>query len=192
MSDLDNNLGPEMDPEEEEKLRKERRKARKARRSANESGPGEGEMNLTALMDVLTIMLVFLIKNYSTSPVVNLSENLKPPESSSTIDLKEAITVTVTQKEIQVGDKVILSLANGKIPPEALVKNEPLKIGALYDELAKSVDFLKMVERRGGARFEGNLLVVGDRSIDYELLSSVLYTAGQAELANYRFVTIAF
>lgn len=192
MSDFENNLGSELDPEEEEKLRKERRKSRKARRNVNEGGPGEGEMNLTALMDVLTIMLVFLIKNYSTSPVVNLSDDLKPPESSSTLELKPAITVTITQKQIQVDEQVVLSLANGKLPPTAVVPTEPLKIGVLFDELSKKVDFLKMVERRGGARFEGNLLVVGDRSIDYELLSSVLYTAGQAELANYRFVTIAF
>lgn len=185
------NLGTDMDPEEEERYHRERKMARKARRNAS-NGPTETEMNLTALMDVLTIMLVFLLKSYSTSPIVNLTEDLKPPESSSTIELKEAITVTITKKDISVDEQPVLLLDGGKVRESDKVKDEPLRLAPLFDALSKKVDYHQMIERRGGARFEGYLLVVGDRAIDYELLSSVLYTAGQAQLSNFRFVTVAF
>ncbi|MFM7203720.1 MAG: ExbD/TolR family protein [Myxococcota bacterium] len=192
MADIDNSAGFEVDHEEEERMQKERKAARKARRDASNHGPGEAEMNLTALMDVLTIMLVFLLKNYSTDPVVNLTENLKPPESSSTLSLKEAITVSITRDDITVGDKIVCRLNNGKVNPSDRTQDEALKISCLFQELTNQVDMLKTIADRGGKKFEGNMLVVGDRSIDYELLSSVLYTAGQAELAQYKFVTISF
>jgi hypothetical protein len=34
------------------------------------------------------------------------------------------------------------------------------------------------------------LSVIGDRKIPYDLLLTVLYTAGQNELENYRFVVL--
>lgn len=193
MATQDHLNGPDFDPDEEERILKERKQLRKMRRKKEEGGgPGEGEMNLTALMDVLTIMLVFLLKNYSTSPVVNLSSDLKPPESNSTIELKEAIAVTVTRNDISVDEDKVVVLQNGVVSPNDKVKDAPLLIGPLRDALAKKVDYHKMIEGRGGAVFKGEMLLVGDKSIDYELLSSVLYTAGQAQLANYRFVTISY
>jgi biopolymer transport protein ExbD len=39
-------------------------------------------------------------------------------------------------------------------------------------------------------QFEGLLSIIGDRQVPYQLLFSVLATAGQAELSNYKFVVL--
>ena len=44
--------------------------------------------------------------------------------------------------------------------------------------------------RNPAAPFSRELSVIGDRKIPYDLLLTVLYTAGQAELENYRFVVL--
>ena len=44
--------------------------------------------------------------------------------------------------------------------------------------------------RNPAAPFTHELSVIGDKRIPYDLLLTVLYTAGQAELENYRFVVL--
>ena len=48
----------------------------------------------------------------------------------------------------------------------------------------------QIAARNPSAPFSKELSVIGDRKIPYDLLLTVLYTAGQAELENYRFVVL--
>ena len=179
-------------PEDEAFFRdkKAKRKARRQRRDA--AGPAERELNLTAMMDILTILVVFLLKNYTNTPAANLTKDLNPPISKSQIEMTEAITVSVTRHDISVDDEKVVGLDNGKVlVRDRTVTEEPLLIGPLRDSLMAKVAYHKRIEQMGGSPFKGEMLVVGDRSIDYQLLSMILYSAGQAQLANFRFVTIA-
>jgi biopolymer transport protein ExbD len=169
-----------------------KKKARKARRKAHNALPEAGELNITAMMDMLTIILVFLLKNYTTTPAANLTAGLNPPVSNSTFPMAEAITVSITRNDISVDDKKVVDLQNGKaLEKDMGVAQQPLLIAPLRDALLARVEYHKKIEERGGLPFSGNMLVVGDRSIDYQLLSEVLYSAGQAQLANFKFVTLA-
>ncbi len=169
--------------------KKARRKARRAERAA--AGPAEKELNLTAMMDILTILVVFLLKNYNTTPAANLREGLNPPVSNTQIAMKNAITVAVSRKDISVDDQKVVDLDNGRVRPEDTpIAAQPLLIAALRDALLAKVEHHKKIESLGGTPFKGEMLVVGDRHIDYELLSKVLYSAGQAQLANFKFVTL--
>jgi biopolymer transport protein ExbD len=147
------------------------------------------ELNITAMMDMMTIILVFLLKSYSTSSVaMTASEDLKPPISSTRTTPKDTVAVTVTPKAILVGERKVLDLVGGQIPPSAISGHLVTPLDAA---LKKEVDKLKNIaDRNPGAPFTHELSVVGDRKIPYDLLLSVLYTAGQNELENYRFVVI--
>ncbi len=172
------------------KEKKARRKARRAEREGD--GPAEKELNLTAMMDILTILVVFLLKNYNTTPAANLREGLNPPISDTQIAMKNAITVAVSRKDISVDDQPVLNLDNGRVRPEDTpIAEQPLLITKLRDTLLTKVEHHKKIESLGGTPFKGEMLVVGDRHIDYELLSKVLYSAGQAQLANFKFVTLS-
>lgn len=161
------------------------RKKRKEREAAGEIR----ELNITAMMDMMTIILVFLLKSYSASAVaMTASEDIHPPISSTRFTPKDTVAVTVTPKTIIVGDKAVLQLKNGQVPPEALHGRlvVPLDI-----QLKKEVEKLKYIaDRNPSAPFTHELSVIGDRKIPYDLLLTVLYTAGQNELENYRFVVI--
>ncbi len=176
----------EMDPVVEQK-----KKARRMRRRIRNKLPEAGELNITAMMDILTIILVFLLKNYNTDPAANLTKDLRPPVSTSDLPIKEAITVTITRKDISVDDKKVLDLVDGRVPESYLnVAGQPLLIGALRDALLSRVEHHRQLEARGGVPFTGNMLLVGDRKLDYRLISQVLYSAGQAQLSNFKFVTL--
>jgi biopolymer transport protein ExbD len=160
------------------------RKKRKDRESEGEIT----ELNLTAMMDMMTIILVFLLKSFSASTVaMSTSEDVRPPLSTTRAPPRDTIAVTVTPKHIMVGDKSVIELANGQIPGDAL---QGRLVVPLDQRLKKEVEKLKTIESRGGTQFSRELSVIGDRKVPYDLLLTVLYTAGQNELENYRFVVL--
>lgn len=164
--------------------------ARKKRKEREAEGEIK-ELNITAMMDIMTIILVFLIKSYTASSVtMTASEDVRPPLSTTRLTPKDTVAITVTPKHILVGDKVKASLDKAMQPRKEDMQGK--LILPLDAALKKEVEKLKYIaERNPAAPFMHEVSVIGDRRISYELLSSVLYTAGQNELENFRFVVIS-
>ncbi|KFE62121.1 ExbD/TolR family protein [Hyalangium minutum] len=161
------------------------RKKRKEREAAGEIK----ELNITAMMDMMTILLVFLLKSFaSSSASITASDDVKPPVSSTRATPKDTVAVTITPKNILVGEKEVLRLTNGQVPAEQL---QGRLVAPLDAALKKEVEKLKYIaDRNPAAPFNRELSVIGDKRVPYDLLLTVLYTAGQNELENYRFVVL--
>lgn len=169
-------------------LRYRRALARKKRKEREAAGEIK-ELNITAMMDMMTILLVFLLKSFaSSSAAVTASEDVRPPVSTTRATPKDTVAVTITPKTLMVGDKEVLRLQNGQIPADKLQGRLVLPLDA---QLKKEVDKLKYIaERNPDAPFSRELSVIADRKVPYDMLLTVLYTAGQNELENYRFVVL--
>ena len=180
---------PELSEDDLRRMRYRKALARKKRKEREAEGEIK-ELNITAMMDMMTIILVFLIKSYTSSSVtVTASEELKPPISTTRITPKDTIAITVTQKFILVNEKKKVELFNSAPSPDVM---EGKLIVPLSEALEKEVEKLKYIaERNPNAPFMQEVSIIGDRRIPYELLSSVLYTAGRNELENFRFVVIS-
>ncbi len=164
--------------------------ARKKRKEREAEGEIK-ELNITAMMDIMTIILVFLIKSYTASSVtITPSEDIRPPLSSTRLTPKDTIAITVTPRHIMVGDKVKATLEKNMQPRADEMQGK--LILPVDAALKKEVEKLKYIaERNPSAPFMHEVSIIGDRKIPYEVLSSVLYTAGQNELENFRFVVIS-
>jgi biopolymer transport protein ExbD len=174
--------------EDRERMMFRRALSRKKRREREAAGEIR-ELNIVAMMDMMTIILVFLLKSYSASSVsVTASEDVRPPVSTTRSTPRDTVAVTITPKGILVGDKKVVELQNSAIPRKVL---DGRRVIPLDLALRKEVDKLKYIAARNpSAPFNHELSVIGDRKIPYDLLLTVLYTAGQDELENYRFVVI--
>jgi len=139
-------------------------------------------LNLTAMMDMMTILLVFLVKSYAVDPErINVNEKLRPPVSTSTMEMKPAATVTVTADGIMVEDKLVVTLK------ELNVKDtDAAFLPKLQDALISRAELAKNIEARGGAKFDGAMLLVAHEDTPYNILTTVLYTAGQAQFSQFR------
>ena len=181
----------EAESEEEWELAMER-KYRTAKRKHRNRDPEISELNLTAMMDMMTILLVYLLKSYNTNPVANLSPNLQPPTSTSKIEMKESTAIAISADGISVDDKPILKLINGEIPEEETSgAGAATEIVALRSVLDAEVLKMNTLSKQGmGPEFEGKALIIGDKQIPYRLLTSVLYTAGKAEYSQFQFVVL--
>src|SRR5688572_30733726 len=97
--------------EDLQRLRFRKAMARKKRREREAAGEIR-ELNITAMMDMMTIILVFLLKSYSASSVaMTNSEDIRPPISTTRQTPKDTVAVTITPKNILVGDKPVVPLA---------------------------------------------------------------------------------
>ncbi|HEX9306623.1 MAG TPA: biopolymer transporter ExbD [Anaeromyxobacter sp.] len=179
-----------------EKLRREKetRDYRRARRKQREAAGEIRELNIVAMMDMMTIILVFLLKSYQASAInVNMSADLTIPQSTTQLHPQENISVTVSLKEVAVNDRKVAEVKGGLIPATAKEggRADAFFVGAVFDALKKEVEKQKKIAKwNKNAPFTGRVNVVADRKIPYRTLMEVLYTAGQAELGEYKFMVL--
>jgi biopolymer transport protein ExbD len=148
------------------------------------------ELNLTAMMDMMTILVVFLLKNYASTPEnITVSDTLAPPRSSAKVPMDVAVTIVVTKDQLLVDNVAVaqVDLVKGEVVGDtAATKNAP--IASLADLLDKKVADMKRLEQMGGAPFEGKILIVADEKTPYAMLMRVLYTAGLAQFSQYKLI----
>jgi biopolymer transport protein ExbD len=173
---------------------KQKRAYRNARRKAREAAGQIRELNIVAMMDMMTILLVFLLKSYQTSTVnVNMGQDFVIPQSSTMLQPEENITVQVSMRELMVNDRKVLDLDNGVIQAKDKDggKAEAFMVGPVYDALKREVDRQKEIAKYNkSVAVAGRINVVADKRITYRTLMDVLYTAGQAELGEYKFMVL--
>ncbi|HEX9401125.1 MAG TPA: biopolymer transporter ExbD [Anaeromyxobacter sp.] len=179
-----------------EQLRREKesRDYRRARRKVREAEGEIRELNIVAMMDMMTIILVFLLKSYQASAInVNMGADLTIPQSTTQLHPQENISVTVSLREVAVNDRKVADVQGGLIPAAAKEggRADAFFVGAVFEALKKEVEKQKTIAKwNKNAPFTGRVNVVADRKIPYRTLMEVLYTAGQAELGEYKFMVL--
>ena len=183
-----------MSPEERKlwEARREENKFRRLRRKAREAAGEIEDLNITPMLDMMTIILVFLLKSYNASTVaITINADLTPPASTALRDPEETSTVTITAHEVSVGEKPAVQLSKFEVPDGATMPRSPLIITPLLDLLKKEAAHQKYIAQYNKkVQFDGLLSVIGDKAVPYKLLLSVLTTAGQAEFSKFKFVVV--
>ena len=174
-----------MSPEQEAFLAKKKEKAA-ARRAKPEE---KAILGITSLMDIVSILVVYLLKSYASDPIViNPTAGQKIPFSSADAPMQEGIPIFVTTRGITFDSKKIVTMTpDGDIDP-AQVSNH--LIGPLYDQLAEEVDKAKQLSERQGKTWTGRAILVGDQELKFSVLVDVMYTTGRAEFTEYSFCVI--
>jgi biopolymer transport protein ExbD len=150
------------------------------------------DLNITPMMDMMTIILVFLLKTFSGSTsTITFDQNLKVPQSTTQLKPKEAVTVTVTKKVILVEGDGIAPITGGRVDPAVKRDGENgYYITPLVDILEKHARKEKKVAELTGNPWEAQLMLVADQTTPYRLLTEVLYSCGQAGYGNYRLLVL--
>jgi biopolymer transport protein ExbD len=173
--------------------RREARKALTKFKQALGDADEVSHLNITAMMDMMSILLVFMLKQFGAeAAALNLSDNLQLPKSTSNIKPQIQVNVTVTTNAIIIEGEAVASVRAGAVDP-GVKRDGPsgYYITPVVDILQKHANRLKKLAALGGTPFEGTMLLLVDRSIPYRLVTEVLYSAGQAEFRNYRLVVLS-
>jgi biopolymer transport protein ExbD len=153
---------------------------------------------ITSLMDIMTILLCFLLKNYQVNPI-NITQEpgvLELPKSNAYLVPEDAVPVAITKHAIMVNDELVVNLEERDGVPyvDASYKADGATgflITPLKDKLIDEMEKQKNIARHGGIQeFKGLVTLIGHRDTPYRLIAEVLYTAGQAQFSKFKFAVI--
>ena len=149
-------------------------------------------LNIYPMMDMLTILLVYMMAIFATSSAAAVQESseLRIPYSTSKVELDDALSVQISRSEVVVDGKPILELRNGIVDPSL---KQGGSSGFLITPLYRTLSDIRDRKKRTAQRFEnqpfvGNVQIIADKRTPYRTLSEVIYTLGQTEFNNLRFV----
>src|ERR1035437_5982640 len=134
--------------------------------------PSSFKIQITSMVDMFVILLVFLLKTYSTSPVnITPKDGMRLPESSSLTDPIDVVKLVVSRDGVFVEDKKIMDLEKGRIPASAIDANDSSFLRGLFDELDARAKLAKGISQVNDSfEFDGKVLMQADRELAYDVL----------------------
>jgi biopolymer transport protein ExbD len=150
--------------------------------------PSTFKIQITSMVDMFVILLVFLLKSYSTSPVnITPSKNLTLPKSAATVDPQDVLKLVVSKEGVFVDDKSVLMFEGGTLAKKDLDPNDASFITALFKELDEKAKNVKEITKLNElVEFDGRVLIQADKDMPYSLLQKVMYTSMLAGYANVK------
>jgi biopolymer transport protein ExbD len=139
---------------------------------------GPAKLNITSMMDMFTIMLIFLLLNFAPdSADLKLDKELSLPTSSSQRPYEVAVKVALTRHELLVGEDVVARIHKGrlvrtKVEDDVIVplRNLLLKQRSKVENLDKAV-----------------VLFYADKDAEFAVVDKVMRTAAVAGYPNFKF-----
>jgi biopolymer transport protein ExbD len=150
-------------------------------------------LNITAMMDMMTILLVFMLISFTTeSANITQSDQLALASSNTAKEVVESVSVTLTKSAILVEGKPVVSVHGGAIDASDKASGDVngLVITPLRNALAERATLDKRIAQLKGTPFEGAATIIADKTTPYRLLTEVMYTAGEAEYKKYRLIVL--
>jgi biopolymer transport protein ExbD len=150
--------------------------------------PSSFKIQITSMVDMFVILLVFLLKTYSTSPVnITPKEGMRIPESSATTDPVDVVKLIVSQDGVFVEEKKVMDLDKGRVGTADFDKNDPSFLRALYEALDERAKLAQSISKVNDSfEFDGKVLMQADRDLPYEVLQKVMYTSMMAGYADVK------
>ncbi|MEM7495266.1 MAG: biopolymer transporter ExbD [Myxococcota bacterium] len=161
--------------------------------------------SLNSLMDIITIILVYLIKMFASNPLDVQDPSLHLPISSSIESPDETPVVMITGAKrrepdgrfapdtptIVVDDNVITQLDTNTYRVPDKLKEKNFVIAPLKRELQKIRKGQGATASiMGGEGFSGKITIVADGDTPYRVLSDVLVTCGVAGFDEFKFAIV--
>jgi biopolymer transport protein ExbD len=168
------------------------------RRNAHE--PEVNFLNITAMLDIMTIILVFLLKSLGeSSNAIPQSDDLRLPTSVAKTDPhQEGVTVTLSKTQILVGDQKIIALPGRESQAQTGVGAQNKRGGPNDLYIVPLGNVLQTARRTDVAlrRAKGldpstsEAIIIADRGTPYRLFIEVLFTLGQSEFGKYHLMVM--
>ncbi len=140
------------------------------------------ELNLTSMVDMLTILVVFLLQTFSASgELLTVSKNITLPEAVNYKDLEQAPIIAVSR------DSVTLN-GDPKADSQELSRENTVdwKIPQLHDDLVVLKNNFKLLHPNP-EDWKGLVIVQADKNIDFKVIKKVMYTCAVAGYNNVNF-----
>jgi biopolymer transport protein ExbD len=146
------------------------------------------KLMLTSMMDMFTIILIFLLLSFSENPeTLRLDKNLELPHSSAELGYQKTIQIVLSKNELRLNDEVMAEVRGHSIL--GLSPDDPAA-STLYQRLKT-----KRTEQTAGTPEDHtdqapHILFLCDKSHSFKTINSVIKAAGMAGYPNFQFAVL--
>ncbi|OGW15328.1 MAG: hypothetical protein A2035_01965 [Nitrospirae bacterium GWA2_42_11] len=148
--------------------------------------PLQTALNLVSLMDIFTILLLFLLVNVSPSgeeEAMPVPDIVQLPASSASIKPEPTITVFITTSDIILGDKKIAKIQDVLNSGDSSIKGlETALTSQAYSKTEANKTDTK--EKDKDTKSAKKIIIMGDKTIPFTLLKKVMNTCSRAGYSN--------
>ena len=147
-------------------------------------------LNITSMMDMFTIILVFLLKSYSAEgSILTNADNLILPNSISKKKPREVnLQLAVSTDMILVDNQPIVPTSDARrIPqenPDPVIMKLEEKLAACYGQEEEMVKMGALNE------VSGKIIIQVDKNIEFDVLFKVMNTCGKVGYNNMNFAVM--
>ena len=159
-------------------------------------------LSLTSMVDMFTILVVFLLQNYSsTGEIIYIPKDVKLPKASQVKELKPAHVVMITNTEVILDKDTITTLDEVKNQKDWMIPKlrDRLVVALQTDEVnTKKAQSLKNT-MSGGLRpgptpvpeeSRNKITVQADKEMDFLTIKKVMYTVTEAGASEINFAVV--
>lgn len=139
-------------------------------------------LNLVSMMDIFTILLLFLITMSGNENILPSPTNLVLPKSTSNSMPTPTVSIMITKDYILVAGKRVDQVSSVRDSKELLIQS-------IKDALELEVTKGKFISSQNrDVEFEGKVTILADKNIPFKVIKKVMFTATKA---NFPHISLA-
>lgn len=144
-------------------------------------GPNNVELNMTPLVDMFVIMVLFLIANFSaTGEIINHTADIELPEAKHVEGIQLTTVIRVSLTDIYVETEEIAKVAD-------VLGEEFLNIPALEEKLRTVRADYEKLHANTGKEFTGDINIQAHKDLSFNAMKRIMYSAAVAGYGNINF-----
>ena len=146
----------------------------------------QAQISLTSLMDILTTLLLFVLKSFvMEGEAVTPVPGVTLPESTSHATAQSAVVIAIFDDVVMMDGEVVAKVSKAS-------RSRDLMIEPLADRLeAAREKSLEIARHRGETEeFAGKVSIQGDRNIHFAIVQRVMFTCSQSGFENISLAVI--
>jgi biopolymer transport protein ExbD len=141
---------------------------------------------ITSMMDMFTIILIFLLFQFSEKPeTIHLMKDIELPKSTAKMDHQENIKLVLTQNSLHFDNELIARVNGGRVVG---LDPQNLKASVLYQRL--EAQFAKGLAEPDEKQQKNHILLLCDKRHSFKTINSIVKTAALAGYPNFQFAVL--
>ena len=147
---------------------------------------GYASLMLTSLVDMMTIIVIFLLMNFSANgEVLYLNKDIKLPDAYHGAQLERAPVITISGEAVTFDGKMLLNTGD-------LEKGEVLNVPELEDALRDEKRRYEQIHQNDPDHpFRGLVNVQADRRIPFKVIKRIMFACNQSGFGNINFAALS-
>jgi len=147
-------------------------------------------LQITSMADIFTILLVFLLKSYTTGAMsINPSKGVQLPAAQVGEANIDALKVEVSDSDVQVEGKSVAPLTHFEFDKQDLQANGSSAAlnAALEQERKRQV---LIAQSNTDVKVDSKIIVVADQHVPYQTLKTVLASAALQGYTDFKLAVV--